>query len=169
MGACDALETPHPLQPLHDIARSAEVAFGPLLTLQHRRAALFDAVLGELQRSRDPEGLASEVASTDQLPKAIAARLQPTELYRRSAEPPRAADNLSQCALVHVLALENAQADAAGRAAIGLVEALPPGVELAAAYRVEAQLRMLNRDCDAAVESAVKAITCVIDPYFYRG
>jgi predicted ATPase len=30
-GACDALQTPHPLAPLHDIARDADVRFGALL------------------------------------------------------------------------------------------------------------------------------------------
>ena len=31
-GNCDALQTPHPLAPLHDIARSSDVRFGALLT-----------------------------------------------------------------------------------------------------------------------------------------
>ena len=54
-GACDALQTPHPLAPLHDIARSTNVGFRALLTSEGRdRAALFEAVLGELQRSRRP-------------------------------------------------------------------------------------------------------------------
>ena len=30
-GACDALQTPHPLAPLHDVARSVDVGFGALL------------------------------------------------------------------------------------------------------------------------------------------
>jgi AAA ATPase domain len=52
-GACDALQTPHPLAPLHDIVRDAEVRFGALLE-GGSRAALFDAVLDELRRAADP-------------------------------------------------------------------------------------------------------------------
>jgi len=47
-GACDALYTPRPLAPLHDIALQTQ---GPLLAAVHSRAnpaALFAAVLGEL-------------------------------------------------------------------------------------------------------------------------
>ena len=53
-GGCDALQTPHPLAPFHDIARSADVRFGALLNADGNRAALFDAVLVELQQSRRP-------------------------------------------------------------------------------------------------------------------
>ena len=53
-GACDALQTPQPLAPLLDIARSTEVAFRALLAHDGQRSALFDAVLTELQRSRRP-------------------------------------------------------------------------------------------------------------------
>src|SRR5437763_6074480 len=53
-GACDALQTPHPLAPLHDIARASAVGFRALLVPEGGRAALFEAVLTELQRSRRP-------------------------------------------------------------------------------------------------------------------
>src|SRR3954470_16983087 len=49
-GACDALQTPHPFSPLHDIARSVEVSFRSALVEQDHRASLFEAVLAELQR-----------------------------------------------------------------------------------------------------------------------
>ena len=48
-GACDALQTPHPLAPLHDIARSSSVGFRGLMSTETDRAALFEAVLSELQ------------------------------------------------------------------------------------------------------------------------
>ncbi|HEY6133868.1 MAG TPA: AAA family ATPase [Rubrivivax sp.] len=53
-GACDALQTPHPLAPLHDIARSSNVSFRALMSADTDRAVLFEAVLGELQNSRRP-------------------------------------------------------------------------------------------------------------------
>ena len=53
-GACDALQTPHPLAPLQDIARMAETGFRSLLSADSSRVALFEAVLTELQRSHVP-------------------------------------------------------------------------------------------------------------------
>src|SRR5206468_7360084 len=56
----DALQTPHPLAPLQDIARAAEVGFRALLGADSSRAALFEAVLTELQRRRQPTLLVIE-------------------------------------------------------------------------------------------------------------
>lgn len=47
-GACDALQTPHPLAPLHDIIRNNAVSFGPHID-SLGRMQLFEAVLSELQ------------------------------------------------------------------------------------------------------------------------
>lgn len=47
-GACDALQTPHPLAPLHDIIRNNPVSFGSRVD-QLARMQLFGAVLSELQ------------------------------------------------------------------------------------------------------------------------
>ena len=49
-GACDALQTPHPLAPLHDIARSSNVGFRALMSADSDRAVLFEAVLSETAR-----------------------------------------------------------------------------------------------------------------------
>ncbi|MFT3805859.1 ATP-binding protein [Arenimonas sp.] len=50
-GACDALQTPHPLAPLQDIVREADPGFGPLLNAGADRSRLFEAVLSELRAS----------------------------------------------------------------------------------------------------------------------
>lgn len=47
-GACDALQTPHPLAPLHDIIRNNPVSFGTRVD-QLERMQLFSVVLSELQ------------------------------------------------------------------------------------------------------------------------
>ena len=44
----DALQAPHPLAPIHDIARASATAFGPLLDRDVPAATLF----GELSYSR---------------------------------------------------------------------------------------------------------------------
>lgn len=51
-GACDALETPHPLAPLLDIARENRTRFAA--ALQGPRPALFEAVLDELRLAPAP-------------------------------------------------------------------------------------------------------------------
>lgn len=51
-GACDALQTPHPLQPLHDIARDAAPRWRE--RLGGPRPALFGAVLDELRAAASP-------------------------------------------------------------------------------------------------------------------
>jgi len=51
-GACDALQTPHPLAPLLDIARARRPRFAA--ALDGPRAALFEAVLDELRLAAEP-------------------------------------------------------------------------------------------------------------------
>lgn len=59
-GACDALDTPHPLAPLLDIAREARPRFAA--TLDGPRPALFEAVLEELRATTRPVLLVVEDA-----------------------------------------------------------------------------------------------------------
>lgn len=51
-GACDALQTPHPLAPLMDMARDSGARFGA--ALGGPRPALFEAVLDELRHGAGP-------------------------------------------------------------------------------------------------------------------
>ena len=101
---------------------------------------------------------ARECRLTSQLDEAVDAHGQLTAWHRAHPDPRREAANQSGLALAQVLALRNAEADAASQRAIALLEPLPPGPELARAYRVEAQLRMLNRDCRESVAWANRAI-----------
>jgi DNA-binding CsgD family transcriptional regulator len=130
----------------------------------HREAAAhYGAALDAGSPSDDTcaewlEEFASECTIVDRLDDAIAARRELMEVHKRRSSVAGQVCNLSQLALVYVLALRNAEADEASRRAIALAETVAPDAELASAYRVEAQLRMLNRDCHAAVEWARKAI-----------
>jgi DNA-binding CsgD family transcriptional regulator len=123
--------------------------------LRHANGAV---PVGDANRIAWLDAYANECQLTDQLAEAVDARLALGELHRRANDTRSEATNLSRLALVYVVALRNTDADAASRRAIELLEALPQGVDLAAAYRVEAQLRMLNRDYDAAIEWGGKAI-----------
>jgi len=138
-------------------ARQAEQRGAHLEAAAHYHTALAhgergDAVGGWLAAS------ARECRLTGQLDAAVAAHARLSDWHRAHPDPRAEAMNLSGLALTLVLALRNAEADAASRQAIALLEPLPPGPELARATRVEAQLRMLNRDCEEAVAWAGKAI-----------
>jgi DNA-binding CsgD family transcriptional regulator len=61
-GACDALQTPNPLAPLYDIARSGDVRFDALLRVDGGRAALFDSVVADLQQGERPTVMVIEDA-----------------------------------------------------------------------------------------------------------
>jgi DNA-binding CsgD family transcriptional regulator/tetratricopeptide (TPR) repeat protein len=128
----------------------------------HYRTALQHAdsspLVDDLVRVEWLEAHAHECQLTDQIDEAIAARLRLGQLHRISGNTVAEAGNLSQLALVYVPALRTTDAEEASRRAIELLEALPPGVPLARAYRVEAQLRMLNRECEASVAWGTKAI-----------
>ena len=123
---------------------------------QYRNALRF--ARGDAQRREWLAAYAEECQLTDQLDEARAAREQLGLLLQAVGDVQGESANLSQLALVHVLALRNADADAASRAAVALAESQPGSLNLAGCYRVEAQLRMLNRDCGAAVAWADKAI-----------
>jgi DNA-binding CsgD family transcriptional regulator len=59
-GACEALSTPHPLGPLHDIARAAGGALQERLALGADRAAIFAAVIDALACAPSPATLVLE-------------------------------------------------------------------------------------------------------------
>lgn len=99
------------------------------------------------------EACATECQLTDQLDEATTLRVQLDGLLAGAA----AALNLSRLALLHVLALRNADAEACSQRALALLQTLPPCGEQAYAWWVQAQLRMLNRECEAGVASARRA------------
>ncbi|HEV2149218.1 MAG TPA: AAA family ATPase [Longimicrobiaceae bacterium] len=65
-GACDALLTPRPLGPLHDIARQTRGALGGLLEDRADRERLFTAFLAELGRSSGSVAIVEDVHWADE-------------------------------------------------------------------------------------------------------
>jgi DNA-binding CsgD family transcriptional regulator/tetratricopeptide (TPR) repeat protein len=125
---------------------------------QWRLALAHDSVPPSPDLAHRLEAYATECQLTDQLDEAIDARARLGALYRDQGQALLEADNASRSALALVLALRNAEADAASARAIAMLDALPPGIERARAYRVQAQLRMLNRDCEQSTAWSRKAI-----------
>jgi AAA ATPase-like protein len=125
----------------------------------HYRTALTHAGQANTEeRAEWLEGYAAECQAIGSLEAAVAAHLELDALCVQGGDVAREADNLSRLALAYVATLRNAAADDASRRAIALLEDLAPSRALASAYRVEAHLRMLNRDYRASVEWSIKAI-----------
>ena len=104
------------------------------------------------------EAYAVESQASHRLCAALEAREWIARLLDGADDVPRQAHNLSLLALNLVSSLRNEDADATSRRAIALLEAIPPRAGLAHAYRAEAQLRLLNRDCHESVAWGEKAI-----------
>jgi len=140
-----------------EAARQAQQRGAHVEAAAHYRTALTHGERGDAVGAWLAD-YARECRLTSQLDEAVDAHRQLTAWHHAHPDPRREAANQSGLALAQVLALRNAEADAASRRAIALLEPLPPGPDLARAYRVEAQLRMLNRDCRESVAWAAKAI-----------
>jgi DNA-binding CsgD family transcriptional regulator len=110
------------------------------------------------ERARYCEAYAEECAIVDQLPEAEAARRQAIELWREVGDPLKEGENRAELAWPLVRAGRNAAADETSRQAIEVLEKLPPSRQLANAFRVQAHLRMLDRDCALAVRLGKTAI-----------
>jgi len=126
---------------------------------RHYRAALTHADgVDEAERQRWLDAYAEAMHRIDDCDEATRARQQLDVSLQRSGPVEREAANLCRLAQLHAQMLRLADADAASRRAIDLLEALPPGAALATAYGTEAVLRMLTRDCDDSVAWSRKAI-----------
>jgi DNA-binding CsgD family transcriptional regulator len=126
---------------------------------QYARALRFAGDFPPAERARLLEHYATECRLIDHLATAIAARLEAAGIWRAMGDRPAEGAVLGYLALDYVVAGRNGDAEQASRAALDLLEALPPGPELALAYRVQAGLRMLNRDTAEAVAWGERAIT----------
>src|SRR6185503_2373747 len=80
------------------------------------------------------------------------------ELWHSIGDPRREGDNVGTLAEACYSIGRKAEAERASQSAIAILEALPPGAELARAYRSQCFIRMENRDFAEAVMWGEKAI-----------
>jgi DNA-binding CsgD family transcriptional regulator len=104
------------------------------------------------------EAYAEECTIIDDLPEAERGRRLAIGLWRDSANPLKEGENLAELAWPLVRGGRNAEAEQTSRRAIAVLEALPPSRQLANAYRIQAHLTMLDRDCPVAVRLGEQAI-----------
>ena len=125
---------------------------------QYRRVLDFAGDRSPAERARLFETYAEECAIIDELAEASRARREATQLWRQAGDRLKEGENLAALAWPLVRSGQNAAAEEASRAAIEVLESLPPSRQLAAAYRIQAHLRMLDRDRPLALRWGKKAI-----------
>jgi DNA-binding CsgD family transcriptional regulator len=131
----------------------------------HREAA---AHYASAVRSGDPlpdvelasllERRAYECYLTGQIEEALAARRAALDRYRRVGDRVREGDQLRWISRLFWFTGRDEEADKAARAAVAILEPLPPGRELAMAYSNVSQLRMLAHDVDESIDWGERAI-----------
>ena len=125
---------------------------------QYARALRFAQDVPTSRMTSLLEAYAVECALIDHLQEAIQARHRAAALWRQEGHRLKVGENLSHLSGLYLNAGENAQGEAAIRAALDVLSALPPGVEHARAYQMQAHLHMLNRDHTDAVRLAEQAL-----------
>ncbi|CAN7516731.1 AAA family ATPase [Bosea sp. LjRoot90] len=125
---------------------------------QYLRVLDFAGAQAPAERAQLFEAYAKECAIVDELAEASRAHRKAVECWRQAGNCLREGKNLAALALPLVRSGQNAAAEDASRHAIEVLETQPQTRELAAAYQVQAHLRMLNRECLVAMRWGRKAI-----------
>jgi ATP/maltotriose-dependent transcriptional regulator MalT len=137
---------------------AAAVGAHRVAAAQYRRVLDFADTLAPADRAPLFEAYAEESAIVDDLAEASRAFGEAIELWRQAGDRLKEGETLAALAWPLVRSGRNAAAEEASRRAIELLESLPPTRQLAAAYRIQAHLRMLDRDRQMAVRFGRKAI-----------
>lgn len=125
---------------------------------QYQRVLRFTGKAPTADRAALLVALADECTLIDDLPAAADAYREAVEIHHKLNDPVGRASALAAMAWPLVRDGLNQAAEEASAQAVSLLEALPASRALASAYRIQAHLRMLNRDRDAAVAVGTKAI-----------
>jgi DNA-binding CsgD family transcriptional regulator len=125
---------------------------------QYRRALRFASGLPPEERSEMLIAFSLASATSDQFEEAIWADHQLIELWRGAGDRVQEGWSLNFLSGCLISVGRFAEAEEANRAAIEVLEAHPPGKELARAYASAAGMRRQRGDLDAAVEYGRKSL-----------
>jgi DNA-binding CsgD family transcriptional regulator/tetratricopeptide (TPR) repeat protein len=126
---------------------------------EHYRAALRHAhLLADAERADLLGRLSYECYLTDQTEEALAARQESLELYRAAGDVRETGTALRWLSRLSWFLARNADAHRYAAEAVAVLEALPPGSDLAMAYSNMAQLRMLDEDVPGSLVWGDRAI-----------
>ena len=114
--------------------------------------------LTQSQRADYFEKRSYECYLTDQLIEAIEARKAALDAWRSIGDRLKEGENLRWLSRLSWFLGDSEEADARAREAVRVLEALPPGRELAMAYSNSAHLSMLRADADEATKWGTMAI-----------
>jgi DNA-binding CsgD family transcriptional regulator/tetratricopeptide (TPR) repeat protein len=118
---------------------------------QYARALRFADGLAPSARAELLEAYAVAFGTAESPGRAIEAWREVVAIWHAAGDRLREGEVLARLANSLVIAGQNAEAEQSSRDALDVLETLPPGPELALAYRTQANLRMLNRDNAEAV------------------
>jgi DNA-binding CsgD family transcriptional regulator len=133
-------------------------------TAHHEAAALYALALGHAdelapaERAALLEAYAAECNVTDRRAEAIAAGRAAVEVWRDLGDQVRQGEILARLVPMLIGVGRNADAERCSGEAAALLEPLPPGPELALAYRTQALVHLAERDAAAAVAWGRRAI-----------
>jgi transcriptional regulator with XRE-family HTH domain/tetratricopeptide (TPR) repeat protein len=125
---------------------------------QYARALRFSHTLPSEQRATLLEARTYECYLTDQIVEAIQARQQALAIWRTLGNRLKEGESLRWLSRLQWWAGHNSEAEEAARDALEILQALPPGTQLAMAYSNLAQLRMLANDTAEAIIWGDRAI-----------
>lgn len=125
---------------------------------QYARALRHVDGLGPAERADLYDRYAEEALVTGLYEESVVAREAALALYRELGDRLRVGETLSRLTNANTRLGRNREAEEASREAIEVLEALPPGRELAWAYAVQAYARMLSRDNAEGVAWGRKAV-----------
>ena len=126
---------------------------------QYARALRFADGLPRRNVAELLESRAYECYLTDQVEDALAAQLEAREHYRALGDAVKEGDMLRWISRLSYLAAQIEAARTAARAAIDLLERLPPGEEVALAYANMANLAQIDLDLESALSWGERALT----------
>lgn len=126
---------------------------------QYARVLRFADALPAAERAELFDAHATESQAAGRYEEAIASWNEAVALRRSLGDTRRAGDNLARSTTSYITLGRNAEAEAASRASIDLLETLPPSRELATAYGFQAYVRMISRDNAEAVAWAEKTVS----------
>lgn len=127
-------------------------------TAQYARALRWASARMPEARATLLEAYAYECYLTDRHEDALRAREEALAIWRQAGNRRKEGETLRWLSRLHWFMGRHREAAQAGRAAVAVLEVLPPGPELAMAYSNRAQLHMLAHEHDEAITWGERAI-----------
>jgi DNA-binding CsgD family transcriptional regulator/tetratricopeptide (TPR) repeat protein len=168
-GAADPARLVHHAEPAGDqeavlrwavaaAERSARLGAHREAAIQYGRAVRFAEALPASERAGLYERLSNECSMTDQLAEAVTAGQQALEVWRTLGNRVREGDILRRLSRLFWMSNRFGESEEVGREAVRVLEALPPGPELARAYSNLCHVLTLDDRYDEAIPWGERAI-----------